>query len=236
MGKALSQPIVKVFFHIAAFNNYHDIIADHMTRLIFSGVYDRAETVFCFIVGPSKGAIEEATQYLKLFGQKVVIANTTLNYTLFERFTLLGLKQYLEPGDNLLYIHTKGVSTRHHGAMEGHVKHIYFWALYMDYWLMYKWEDCLAELQKHDVVGVKYVPMGTYRNFSNYGDVPAHFSGNFFWSTADHFLSLQPVIGDKYFDPEFYVTSRNARYFSMHQPVIHDTYAHLLSPDLYMAQ
>ena len=37
-----------------------------------------------------------------------------------------------------------------------------------------------------------------------------HFSGNFWWTTAEHWHSLPPQIGDYYIDTEMFILSRNA--------------------------
>lgn len=202
---------IKIFFHIAAIHRYTEIIAERMTRLIFSGLYDRSEGIYCFIMSPTQETLEEAQEFLRGFGTKIVIANTTLDCSLYERFTLLGLQKYIQTGDYLLYLHTKGVTTLLSGRpMEDRIRNIYYWVLFMDYWLIFKYKTCLMELETHDVIGVNHFP-------AHYN--PAHFSGNFFWATADYFLSLRNTsIGNGYNDPEFHVTSQHPKWKSLYQP------------------
>lgn len=96
-----------------------------MSRLLFSGLYDRAEGVYCFILAESPDALAEATQLLQSFGTKVHVAQTSTDMAQYERFTLTGLRAHLAPTDVFLYMHTKGL--RHDQSS----LNIYWWTFYM---------------------------------------------------------------------------------------------------------
>ncbi len=98
---------------------------EHMSRLLFSGLYDRAEGVYCFILADSPDALAEATQLLQSFGTKVHVAQTSTDMAQYERFTLTGLRAHLAPTDVFLYMHTKGL--RHDQSS----LNIYWWTFYM---------------------------------------------------------------------------------------------------------
>ena len=103
---------IKVAYHMTVMGEYSDIVQQHFARLIFSGLYDIVEGIYCYILGPTEGKIEEARALVQRYGKKFMIAGTSTNLTLYERFTLLGIRDHLEPSDIFLYMHSKGVKPR----------------------------------------------------------------------------------------------------------------------------
>lgn len=197
---------VKVFYHVAAKDHYRTIVLEHMSRLLFSRLYDRAEGVYCFILGETDGALAEARQLLESFGSKIHIASTSRDVSQFERFTLIGLRAHLAPTDVFLYMHTKGLRHNPSGPLN-----VYWWSFYMQYFLLREHERCIELLQGYDVVGVDWNTAETA-----YGVNP-HFSGNFWWARADFYLRLSADIGGDYLDPEFYVGRGKPAAFSLWQ-------------------
>jgi len=86
---------------------------------------------------------------------------------LYEGQTLYALWRYshLYEG-NYLYLHSKGISHRN-------IASTHDWRKCMQYFLVGKWETCLAYLKSHDVVATK-----------------SHWLGNFWWATSDHLRRL----------------------------------------------
>lgn len=122
---------VKVFYHLTAINNYrsvshvvshvliaepavllHDlayyarreVVLDHMSKLHLSGLYQRADNVYCFILGEDD-AVEQARQLLAAFGRKFVVAATSRDVEQYERFTLLRMRAYIAPSDKVSCLH-----------------------------------------------------------------------------------------------------------------------------------
>ena len=104
---------VKVALHITAIAHYQLSLQQHFDRLIFSGLYDLAEGIYCFILGPDDAEITAAATFVRKFGHKVIVTGTSLKIDSYERFTLLGIRDHLQPEDVFLYMHTKGLS---HGS------------------------------------------------------------------------------------------------------------------------
>ena len=190
---------VKIAYHVTAIGRYPYIVQEHFSRLIFSGLYDVVDAIYCFILGPSGATIRQAEMLLQRYGRKVIIAGTSQNTTQYERFTLTGIRAYLQPGDIFLYMHSKGL--RHEPSQYN----IYDWSFYMMFFLVKRYEVCMRLLSRDfDVCGVDF-----------HTEVSPHFSGNFWWSTADYYLSLPETIGNAYLDPEMYLASGSPRHAAL---------------------
>ena len=204
-GRRRSNPGVKVFYHVAALRHYKAILMEHMSRLHFSGLYEKVEGVYCFILGESEQAIQEATQMLQSFGGKINIAGTSLDVSHFERFTLLSMRQLIEPTDRFLYMHTKGIQ---HDPSD---VNIYWWSFCMQYFLLRHADTALDLLDGgHDVVGIDWIA------HLQGGSWHPHYSGNMWWATGSYYLSLNKThIGPEYADPEFYIGSGTPKAVSL---------------------
>ena len=190
---------VKIAYHVSAIGRYSAIVHEHFSRIIFSGLYDVVEGIYCFILGSADSDIKEARMLFERFGRKVVIAGTSTNTTHYERFTLLGIRAYLQPGDVFLYMHTKGLKYSPTDY------NIYDWSFYMMYFVVRQHAVCLRLLSRDfDVCGVDF-----------HTEVSPHFSGNFFWANADYYLTLPDHIGTAYLDPEMYVASGSPRHAAL---------------------
>jgi len=57
------------------------------------------------------------------------------------------------------------------------------------------------------LTGTNYIPKGPYMS--------PHFSGNFWWTTGQHYLKLPKTLGDDRHAPEFHLMSagEDARHF-----------------------
>lgn len=206
---------VKVFYHIAAINHWKAIVQviiclpciypflsirsaephyldlvlpqDQMGRIVFSGLYDVAAHVYCFLLGSNQEAIDSATNLLLTWGDKVVVAKTSTGVHQHERFTLLAMHALVNPGDKVLYLHSKGVT------QEGN-ENVFFWRSAMEYFLIKLHTRCTRLLEEYDTVGVEYMT-----------SPEDHYSGNFWWVSGSYFLSLPRRIGEAYNAPEFYL-------------------------------
>ena len=189
---------VYVFFHIHCNHNTKAIVSDQCMKILFSGLYERVEAVYCFLTGETR-YIDEIEKLLTSMGKKFIVKEKGPGDKSYERFTLLKVKPLIKPEDRLLYIHSKGV-TKDVG-----VNAVYWWRSWMEYFLIAQFKKCLDELEKHDTVGVNYSAEG----------IGPHFSGNFWWSTGKYYLTLPDTIGPKYNDPETYVFSKNPKYLDI---------------------
>jgi len=192
-----------VFYHIYCNEKTHDIVKSQIVNIVFSGLYRRVDAINCFLVGSQKN-INEVEALLKSSGSKFHIAAKGPNDTSYERFTLLKIKDYIQPRDKFLYIHSKGVSKEKSD-------NIFWWKTYMEYFLMTKAEECLKKLDTYDTVGVHWL-VGAYNH--DY-QVPPHYSGNFWWTKGSYFMKLPSTIESRYTDPESYISKANPRHYVM---------------------
>lgn len=192
-----------IFFHIFCGEHSEGVVLNKITKMIFSGLYENCRNIFCFLVGTDNDKIEHIKHIIENSGSKFIIAEIGLNDTSYERFTLLKIKNYIQPGDKLLYIHTKGIT-----RFDTHLYvNINDWVNLMDYYLIYNYSICLNVLETFETVGINYHPHVTSNS--------PHFSGNYWWCTANYFLSLNDYISDDYYAPEFYLFSRRPRYLCL---------------------
>ena len=192
---------IKVAYHMAAVGEYKMIVQQHFGRLIFSGLYDIVQGIYCFILGASEEELKEASALVQRYGRKVIVAGTSTNLTLYERFTLLGIRAHLEPGDVFLYMHSKGAKPRNAESWA----RVADWTFYMQYFVLKQHHACRRLLSEgFDVCGV------------DFKSIPhEHYSGNFWWATASYYLTLPELIGEEYYEPEMYVASGNPRHAAL---------------------
>jgi len=185
--------MIQIFYHIYCIENTDKIVRDQCVKIIFSGLYERVDNIYCFLLGEDYKR-EEIKILLGQMGHKFLIADESIEILLYERFTLLGMRKFVSAEDKILYIHTKGI-TRIGTPHENSIKE---WREYMEYWLIAKCHECIKKLDEVDLVGVI---------LSHYPKT--HFSGNFWWSTGKYLLTLPETIGDHYLDCEMYILQRN---------------------------
>jgi hypothetical protein len=186
---------IVVFYHIYCNEHTFDVLKDQINKIIWSGLYQRCSNIYCFLAGQEK-YIHICKDYIKECGNKFTIEDIGINDTSYERFTLLKIKNYLQPNTKFLYLHTKGI-TQTNSNVEN-------WRYLMEYFLIGKWRDCIQELNNHDTVGVN--KLGPKKDWHT-----EHYSGNFWWATSDYFNKLPDEIGDEYTDPEYYICLKNPK-------------------------
>lgn len=116
----------------------------------------------------------------------------------YERPTLRHMRTAAEfdPVDTrYYYLHTKGLQ-HFDTPLEYNVLD---WIHLMLYWNIEKWTLAVKALETYDTYGCE--------------NVENHYSGNFWWATRNHILTLPTYIGERYTDPELWIqTVRNKIY------------------------
>lgn len=175
-GRPISRQVVqhimniKVFWHICALNHYESVMRDQLAKLLFSGLLQKS-TVYAFVYGPDS---IKASSILKEYGSNITIVTCNPETLGGERETLRRIHDFINGDEAILYFHTKGV-TRVPISRE-----IEDWRAYMEYWLIARHEACIDTLKKgYDAVGLDY-----------YEKSHPHFSGNFWWCSAEHYMRL----------------------------------------------
>jgi hypothetical protein len=76
------------------------------------------------------------------------------------------------PDYKVLFFHAKGASRQF-------VPQLHAWRMFLEYYVIDKWRECIDKLKEYDSVGVK-LRMKPY----------PHYSGNFWWANADYVATL----------------------------------------------
>lgn len=174
-----------VFVHIATINNYESILNDIVSK-INTGLLAHVDKVFLCYVG--KYATTD-------YGGKYDSIYLSSNLGDFEFPTLDRLRSFCISNDcNVLYLHTKGVSTPNNKCIED-------WRDYMLYFTAERFAECLEALNEHDTCGVDL----------RESPVP-HYSGNFWWAKSSHINTLpqaaqMPKVLTERHKAEFWVCS-----------------------------
>jgi len=197
-----------IFYHIYCNEHTFDVMRDQITKIIYSGLYHYVDAIYCCLAG-NEVHMKAIKEFLQKNGKKFEIIREVPNDKSFERLTMNEMVSRVKPGDKFLYLHTKGVGR--HGGMKA--ENIWWWRNWMEYNLMYRFRECITELNKPDVdlVGV------AYREFQ----IGPHFSGNFWWMKGSYFATLPRKgetldIGPGYNDPEsFPFKGKDPKYVDM---------------------
>lgn len=186
---------IYIFYHIYCNQYTLEVIKDQINKIIFSGLYNSCNNIYCFLTGDEK-YIKICNDYIKNCGNKFSIEDIGINDKSYERFTLLKIKKYINKNDKLLYFHSKGITKENN-------QYVTDWRNVMEYFLIYKYKECLKELDNYDTVGINYIPH-------------IHYSGNFWWTKGSYYLKLADQIDDGYISPENYICTKNPKYRNLH--------------------
>jgi len=150
-----------------------------------SGLYENTQKIRLGVVNDTAVLIEDPI--LKDDKFEVVYVGKSEEY---ERATLLHLRNKTESDDPTTlyyYLHTKGL--RHFGNRNEQC--ILDWINLMLYWNIEKWETAIEKLQTHDTYGCN--------------SLHNHYSGNYWWATKAHIMTLPDTIESDYTAPERWV-------------------------------
>jgi len=176
-------------------------MTDQIHKIIYSGLYASVDQIYCFFAG-QKQYVDICVALVQNKGKKFNIARIGYDDTSYERFTLLQIDKYIVPGDKFLYLHSKGV--KYSEAKDPKkLEPVEDWRNLMEFFLIYKYQLCLEKLDEFDIVGI------------NYNDI--HFSGNFWWSTANYYLKLPKTISKKYTGPEDYIFKGHPHFLNLYK-------------------
>jgi hypothetical protein len=155
---------IAAFYHVYQDNDWMSLFEEQFGLLKSSGLFDIADHVH---VGVNGVMLPEISG---------VHAEINQNQHMEESDTLKSLLAYANENDaNILYMHTKGISRPSPEMTD--------WRRLMEYFCVEKWRECVDLLDDHGAVGCNYL------DHCMYGFFP-HFSGNFWWATAEHVRRL----------------------------------------------
>jgi len=152
----------------------------------------------------------------------IEVTNYSENAGLFEIPTINKIKQFSmdNPNNYILYLHTKGVSYNYKN------EYVNDWTNMMLYFLLKP--KNIRLIHYYDTIGCNYhdpvIDNSGDNSGHKSGDVPAHWSGNFWWARTNYLKDLpflDTVTINKY-SSEMWLFQNNPQYYELHgSPVNH---------------
>jgi hypothetical protein len=170
--------------------HWMEMMVEQCRLLITTGLYQAADKLYIGVIESTDRDPKHGREWLGNFWKassskeeaktpsKVEIVFYPDNKE--EANTMKWVRDYAKknPGDYVLYFHTKGIS-KYSLATED-------WRRYMEYFNIENWRDCVQKLNEgYDCCGVmwnSHTPIGTH----------PHFSGTFWWASTDYINTLNP--------------------------------------------
>lgn len=184
--------MIKVYYHAYTSSNLRVgllMIDNQIRRLKRSGLFERADQLNVVIVGPHA---REAEELIRLHGKfRILETCTDDKEEEFEGRTLKYLWREAQPGDKIMYFHTKGVSyitgqNKVHGWISPrNLRAVNGWRHAMEHFLIDDWRWQVSGLgPAYHTVGIILL----FHPFYMYG-------GNFWWATGEHVRKqAEPIV------------------------------------------
>lgn len=163
-----------IFIHAAILDKCKERILQYLNIIENSKLINYVYTIFICFIGNDTIPIKEDDIIKYNHNNNIKIIKLSNNLSDYEIPTLNFLYDFCmkNPTYNVLYLHTKNVGKEINLCIEDQIE-------YMLYFLVAKWEKCIHNLLEYDTCGVDL------RN-----EPTLHYSGNFWWSTANNIISL----------------------------------------------
>lgn len=187
--------------HVCIMGDYVNILRSYKAKMDELGLVDCFHKILLGIAGRG-----DHQSIVDIFAPMPVdVIDSSDDVAVYERLTLHRLyERSLLEDFHVLYIHTKGVT---HPSTDIRV---YVWRNKMLFFMMQYIPLILHQLdhQNADVVGIDYISGRLW---------PAHYSGNFWWTTSSHLRTLPVPIGGAYLDPEMWICrNRRGKYMQIY--------------------
>lgn len=196
----METPLV-IFYHIYAVNNYREIVNDQISKVLFSGLYNRCYKMYIGVIGELSEFEFLKNSFSHPMYSRMNFIHFTENFE--ERSTLKLIQSYSDnpfnnPDTQIFYFHTKGVSKP--STLNT------MWRTHADAHNILKWEYHLEALLFYDVSGINL------RTNTWMGYYP-HYSNNYWWTTSNYIKTLNTnyLTDTNRFMGEFWIGSSNVK-------------------------
>lgn len=167
-----------IYYHVCMINNWEEITNQILHQINISGLIDKIDNLFFYVVGELNKNNLEKIKKLQQLNPKYKVKSLRKEVQTYEKITLNSL---LDDCQNkyskckILYLHSKGITRVGNKNVED-------WVKYLIYFNINKHEECLNALDKYDTCGV------------NLNEKPSfHYSGNFWWGNSNYIKKLDPL-------------------------------------------
>lgn len=220
------------FMHIAAIKDYRRIVEEQVRLIKKSGLQAATKSIFCGIVGQVDA---DVINYLQSNNIQILFCSEDVRAG--ENLTLKALAEFPFPEDSKVwYVHTKNVTRLPEDGFKWSSGES--WRHYMQYFIIERYEECLAALNEHDICGVYWVgkPVENYFDITNsvflnlYASLGnpksiSFFGGNFWWANASHikkvaYLPAMTASLGRFAAEMLFVNLGNPKFKCLHNPKI----------------
>lgn len=177
---------IAIFYHIGQIGLGAFVYQQQIHRLYASGLIKNADYIHFGVNG---------NQDLFNVPEKAIVKRNT-NWK-EETETLISLRDFCKenPDYKVLYFHTKGVSKNNLQTNA--------WRLYMEYFVIDRWKECVNYLNEYDCCGTDHYLTGPTTwsdgSISYPKEKTSFFAGNFWWANASYINKLD----DKYLNSDY---------------------------------
>jgi len=211
---------IAVFYHLGQFGQWERLFQEQMNSLVISGLYHAASFVHIGVNGNDKLPMN-----LEKF--RVVYNNNQI----LEADTLSSLHSFCKENSDyrVFYFHTKG-STQESTNNRFNVDK---WRLYLEYFNIHRWKDCIAKLKNYDTVGTEFSfetgLINQSTGITEWENNP-HYAGNYWWANGSYINRLDVSYlynqekGWARYRSEFWIGTGNPKKFSFYQTQCFDKY------------
>ena len=179
---------IHIFYHVYQVKNWEILYQEQIHALYVSGLMNECTKLHIGVVGN-----------IPLF---YVPDNAEVTYhqeNNGETDTLKMVRDFCIDNEcRVMFFHTKGVSKGDRYSNS--------WRLFMEYFIVHKWRECIEYLNEYDCCGCNWTIE------TSWGQFP-HFSGTFWWATSGHirtledkWLEVKDEVGNRY-NREFWIGS-----------------------------
>ena len=196
--KKIVKPKIVGYIHICqkpGWKRSFDLLINSVTK---NGLYEATDEIRLGIVNDDGKIVPDERLNDPKFN--IIYVGRSLQ---FERPTILHMREQAEYETcKYWYLQTKGL--RHFNTPRQ--KNVLCWIDILLYWNIVKWRDAIKKLEDYATYSCLY-------SFTNH-IFRQHYSGNFWWATSKHLLTLPKTIGHEYIAPETYILLSNPKFFN----------------------
>lgn len=167
-----------IIIHAAILDKCKERVLQYLDIIESSNLIKSIESIFICFIGNNEIPVKDVDIVKYNYDNKIKLVKLSNNLLDYELPTLDFLYNFCvnNKQSNVLYLHTKNVGKELNPCIEDQIQ-------YMLHFLIIKWEKCVNALLECETCGV------------DLRAAPAlHYSGNFWWSTANNIISLPPPI------------------------------------------
>ncbi len=187
---------IYIFMHVCTLHNGIEIFYDQLKSIVDCGLYEKCKNILVCVVGqPFEIPRDQYPKMMLLYQEDnpKYYEVKTINYLKY-------ITERINPKSRILYIHTKGV------RKNGDEVCVKSWRKLLEYWMVVQHDIALQYLTHYDTVGSNVINMAPSNEPSKkylFAVNPNHFfhySGNFWWATAEHIRQLPNLDHNPYKD------------------------------------